>query len=94
MTVSEPSSLAILLEEYRDALSRHLTSGRVEFENLESAWRGLSECYEGRGAEEFRNAWEETVRNLQEYFDRSAALTTVLAKKIESLRQFDRSDSI
>lgn len=89
----EPMSLAAVLDEYRETIARHLTAAREQFDAVDRAWRGLAECYAGRGADEFRPSWEETTRRFEEYLDRSALLATVLAEKSQHLRAFDRSQA-
>ncbi len=89
--MADPAELANAIDEYRNALSRHLVSTRDYFENVDRAWAGLSDCYAGLGAEEFRPVWEETARRFRDYLDQSTQLANILEEKSGQLRQADRS---
>jgi hypothetical protein len=89
--MANPGELAHAIDEYQNALSCHLVSAREYFDNVDRAWVGLSYCYAGQGADEFRPAWEETVRRFREYLDQSAQLAKLLEEKSCQLREVDRS---
>jgi len=79
------------LEEYHRKLIRQKATFTSELTNARSCWSRLSEVYQGTAADQFRNAWECTYRNLSEYLSAVERLEPILRDRIEALREADRA---
>ena len=82
------------LVEYDRALDIHLGGLQEEFQDLERAWHGLSDVYQGAAAEEFRAAFLAATTRMRQYEHETRHLQNVLRRQIEFLRAFDRPGSI
>ncbi|MEO8752199.1 MAG: hypothetical protein ABI624_05930 [Casimicrobiaceae bacterium] len=87
--MTDATRLTLLLDDFADALAGHLGTVREEFSQLDRAWAGLSDVYEGAAADQFRDVFLATASRMQGYESDAGALLAVLRRRIESLRRFD-----
>lgn len=80
------------LKEYRDALSRHLSSLRDEYHHLDNTWRQFSTEYEGDAANQFRNGWVRTSQRFQLYIDETQKISEMLRERINYLELINREE--
>ncbi len=92
--MADMRGLVVGLDEYRNSMKRHLEALQTEFDSLTLVWQALNECFEGHAADEFRPIWENTSRQFREYTDQGREIERILAERIESLREVDRSNSL
>lgn len=82
------------LTAYRDSLDKHLVSLREDFARIRSSWNALREFFHGNAADEFEPVWEGTLSAFQHYQEDGARIRQVLAQRIESLEDFERTGSL
>lgn len=79
------------LEEYHRALIQQVATVEGEFAEVSQTWLGLSECFEGDAADEFRPLWEQTATWFRDYAERTTAINAILADRIEALRRAEQT---
>jgi uncharacterized protein YukE len=87
--MTDVTALTGLLADYAGALDGHLSTLREEFSDLERAWTGLSEVYEGSAAEQFRNVFLGTASRMHQYEHDATILVGILRQRIGTLQQLD-----
>lgn len=87
--MTDATRLTYLLDGYANALAGHLGLVQEEFVQLERAWLALSDVYEGRGANQFRDVFDGAARRMRDYEAGATGMLTLLRERIESLRRFD-----
>lgn len=87
--MTDVTALSGLLTDYAGALEGHLATLREQFSDLERAWAGLSEVYEGSAAEQFRTVFLATTSRMHQYEHDAAILLGVLRQRIGTLQQLD-----
>ena len=90
--MTDVTALTGLLTDYAGALEGHLATLRVEFSDLERAWAGLSEVYEGAAAEQFRNVFLGTASRMHRYEHDATILLGILRERIGTLQQLDATE--
>jgi uncharacterized protein YukE len=88
--MTDATRLTVLLDEYAAALDGHLRQVREEFDQLNRAWRALSDVYEGAAADQFRAVFEATGSRMTAYEQDATALLGVLRRGVAAVRDFDR----
>lgn len=82
------------LVEYRGSLERHLSSLQSEFKAVQSRWRAFSAVFAGDAADEFKPGWAQTEARFSEYIARTTAISRMLDRRIESLREANRREGL
>lgn len=77
------------LTEYVNALRRQLSDMREQGERMAAIWGRTREVYQGRGAEDFRDAYERSARMLEHYVAALEVMTPILEERLRSLGRFD-----
>lgn len=90
--MTDVTALTGLLGDYADALDTHLATVREAFADLERAWSGLSEVYEGAAAEQFRNVFEGTAARMHQHEHDAGVLLGVLRRRVGTLERLDGVD--
>lgn len=87
--MTDATRLAVLLDEYGTSLDGHLGVLAEEFSQLERAWAGLSDVYEGTAAEQFREVFLSAAARMRDYERDATVLSALLRRRITSLERFD-----
>jgi hypothetical protein len=91
-----PNSDVLLqeLEQYRNAILDHRKDLENQYTVLSHRYRTFSDVYEGEAAEEFKRGWEKTGLRFTEYIVSTGKIIQLLDARIDSLRGFNRSESL
>lgn len=84
--------LRLGLTDYLEALRHQSADMREEGERLKAVWGHTREVYQGRGAEEFREAYERSARMLADYLAVLNRMIPVIEQRLAALEQFDSPD--
>jgi uncharacterized protein YukE len=87
--MTDVTALTALLTDYAGALDAHLATLREQFSDLERAWAGLAEVYEGSAAEQFGRVFLGTASRMQQYEHDATILLGVLRERIGTLERLD-----
>ena len=87
--MTDVTALSTLLGDYADALDLHLATVRESFTDLERAWTGLSEVYEGAAAEQFRNIFLGTGARMHQHEHDATVLLGILRQRVGTLQRVD-----
>jgi uncharacterized protein YukE len=90
--MTDVTALTALLGDYADALDLHVGTVREAFADLERAWGGLSEVYEGAAAEQFRNVFHGTAARMHQHEHDASALLGVLRQRVGTLERLDGAE--
>ena len=85
--------LRLGLTDYLEALRQQSAIMRDEGERLKTVWGHTREVYQGRGAEEFREAYERSARMQADYLAVLDQMIPVIEARLAALDQFDSPDS-
>lgn len=91
--MTDVTALTAVLEDYANTMETHLGTVREEFTQLERAWAGLSDVYEGAAAEQFRNVFLATAQRMHRYEQDAGVLLGVLRERVRTLRRLDTPDA-
>ena len=90
--MTDVTALTALLGDYADALDTHVDTVREAFADLERAWSGLSEVYEGAAADQFRNVFLGTASRMHQQEHDAAILLGVLRQRVNTLGRLDGAE--
>ena len=85
MAPIDVDQLRVGLSAYQQSLEAQALQLRVEWHELEVAWRALNSSYGGTSAEEFQRAWSQTADWFLYYIDCSHAMANELRSRVDQL---------
>lgn len=90
--MTDAARLRVALQEYEEALRRHLDMLREKHDQLAALWVPTREVYLGSGAEVFAEAVERAQARFTHVNDSSSLILAALRARIEALSRFDSPD--
>lgn len=85
----DATSLRVGLADFLTALQRQLVEMREYRDHLTSVWAHTREVYQGRGAEDFRTAFERSSEMQGHYIAALETMIPLLEQRLQSLERFD-----